>query len=236
MFFSKKKKRGIPSEQPGLITTTNPTSVVSEQFRTIRTNIQFSMVDKDIQTLVVTSAGPNSGKTLVASNLAATFASQDKRVLLVDADLRKPTVHKTFRVRNSEGLTTLLTDGETKVTDAIYRSPVENLYILTSGPVPPNPAELLSSNRMDSIKKEMKQLFDLIIFDMPPVIAVTDAQVMASKADGTMFVIPKGQASKEEVIKAKELLDMVGANVIGAVMNRVSKANDNYYYYYGNEE
>lgn len=234
--FGIKKKSHLIKERPGLVVSSKPSSVVSEQFRTIRTNIQFAMVDRDLRSLVVTSAGPGSGKSIVSANLAATFASEDKRVLLVDADLRKPTVHKTFRVRNNDGLTTLLTDRHVNVEDVIYRTRVDGLYALTSGVIPPNPAELLNSKRMNELMKEMEEVFDLIIYDMPPIIAVTDAQVMASKADGTIFVLPKGQATKEEALKSKELLEMVNANVLGAIFNRVEKSSDNYYYYYGEEQ
>ncbi|WP_027108673.1 CpsD/CapB family tyrosine-protein kinase [Lacticigenium naphthae] len=236
MFKQKNKAIENNGTRPGLVTISKPTAVVSEQFRTIRTNIQFSMVDKDLKTLVVTSAGPGSGKSLVSANLAATFASEEMRVLLVDADLRKPTVHRTFHVKNNDGLTSVLTDKTSELTDMIYRTYTEGLYILTSGAIPPNPAELLNSNRMKEITKEMEGLFDLIIFDTPPVLAVTDAQVMSSKVDGTLFVIPHGRATKDEVTKAKELLDMVGANVLGAIFNRVSAEDDKYSYYYANEE
>ncbi|EXJ23309.1 Tyrosine-protein kinase EpsD [Alkalibacterium sp. AK22] len=232
MIFSKKKKADT-GERPGLVVVNKPSSVVSEQFRTIRTNIQFSMVDEDLKTVVVTSAGPASGKSTIAANLAATFASKEKKVLLVDADLRKPTVHKTFKVRNTDGLTTLLTDRNAHLDEMIYRTHTEGLYTLTSGAIPPNPAELLASKRMEEIKQEMLALFDLIIFDMPPVLAVTDAQVMATKADGVLFVIPQGSANKDEVMKAKDLLEKVQANVLGAVLNRVDKSDDSYYYYYG---
>lgn len=231
----KRKKNVKSTERPGLVVVNKPTSVVAEQFRTVRTNIQFSMVDEAIKSLVVTSAGPASGKSTIAANLAATFASEDKRVLLVDSDLRKPTVHKTFKVRNSDGLTTLLTDKRTNVGDVVYRTHTDGLYILTSGAIPPNPAELLSSNRMDEIKQEMLEYFDMIIFDMPPVLAVTDAQVMSTKTDGTLFVVPQGQVSKDEALKAKDMLEKVKANVLGAVLNRVDKSDDSYYYYYGEE-
>lgn len=234
--FGMKKKSKITNERPGLIISSKPNSVISEQFRTIRTNIQFSMVDENLKSIVVTSAGPGSGKSIISANLAATFASEEKRVLLVDADLRKPTVHKTFRVRNNDGLTTLLTDRGSRIEDLIYRTHVEGLYALTSGAIPPNPAELLASKRMNELMQEIEGKFDLVIYDMPPIIAVTDAQIMASKVDGTIFVLPKGQASKEEVLKSRELLEMVNANVLGAVFNRVEKASDSYYYYYGEEQ
>lgn len=228
-----KKKNVESAERPGLVVLNKPSSVVSEQFRTVKTNIQFSMVDETLRTIVVTSAGPAAGKSTVAANLAATFASNEKKVLLVDADLRKPTVHKTFKVRNNDGLTTLLTDRNASLEEVIYRTHSDGLYVLTSGAIPPNPAELLASKRMEEIKQEMLDYFDLIIFDMPPLLAVTDAQVMASKTDGVLFVIPKGKANKEEVIKAKDLLEKVQANVLGAILNRVDKSDDSYYYYYG---
>ncbi|PRY82685.1 CpsD/CapB family tyrosine-protein kinase [Alkalibacterium olivapovliticus] len=228
-----KKKRVESAERPGLVVLNKPSSVVSEQFRTVKTNIQFSMVDETLRTIVVTSAGPASGKSTIAANLAATFASNEKKVLLVDADLRKPTVHKTFKVRNNDGLTTLLTDRNASLEEVIYRTHSDGLYVLTSGAIPPNPAELLASKRMEEIKQEMLDYFDMVIFDTPPLLAVTDAQVMASKSEGVIFVIPKGLANKEEVIKAKDLLEKVQANVLGAILNRVDKSDDSYYYYYG---
>lgn len=233
MLFTSKKQKTHQGERPGLVVINKPTAVVSEQFRTIRTNIQFSMVDEELGTLAITSAGPSSGKSIISANLAATFANDGKKVLLVDGDLRKPTVHKTFKVRNSDGLTSLLTEKESKLSDAIYRTHTEGLYILTSGAIPPNPAELLASKRMIELKKEMEELFDLVIFDLPPVLAVTDAQVMTSKVDGTIFVAPKGLVNKEQVFQARDLLNKVNANVLGAILNRVEKSDDNYYYYYG---
>ncbi|GAB2480816.1 CpsD/CapB family tyrosine-protein kinase [Alkalibacterium psychrotolerans] len=234
MAKKEKKKQKQMTEHAGLVVIGHPRSHVSEQFRTIRTNIQFSMVDETIRSVVVTSADANAGKSTIAANLAATFASDEKRVLLVDADLRKPTLHKLFSLKNTEGLTTLLTDKTGKVEDAVIRTPKEGLYTITSGPIPPNPAELLSSNRMKEIEQAMLELFDLVVFDMPPILSVTDAQIMASRMDGTLFVIPKGEVNKDEVLKSKDLLEKVQANVIGAVLNKVDK-NDQNYYYYGSE-
>lgn len=233
MFLKKKRSNAATNERPSLITLTRPSSVVAEQFRTIRTNINFSMIDSDLKTLAITSAGPGAGKSTISANLAVTFASEGKKVLLVDTDMRKPTVHKTFKLSNHDGLTTLLTDKTVQLFDIIHTLKDEKLYVLTSGTIPPNPAELLASNRMEQLKTELEGMFDLIIFDLPPVVAVTDAQIIASKTDGTVFVINKGGADKEMVLKSKELLDKVQANVLGAVFNRVETKKDHYYAYYG---
>ncbi|SFH86840.1 CpsD/CapB family tyrosine-protein kinase [Pisciglobus halotolerans] len=235
----KKKSRELRSngERPSLITLTRPSSVIAEQFRTIRTNINFSMIDNDLKTISVTSAGPGAGKSTISANLAVTFAQEGKKVLLIDTDLRKPTVHKTFHVPNRDGLTTLLTDRETEITDIVHHTETDNLYLITSGIIPPNPAELLGSNRMTQLIDGLEQIFDLVIFDLPPIVAVTDAQIISNKTDGTIFVINKGGADKEMVLKAKELLEKVNANILGAIFNRVEIEENHYYYtYYGEDK
>ncbi|MBC9825911.1 CpsD/CapB family tyrosine-protein kinase [Carnobacterium inhibens] len=236
MFNKKKEQQLLENELPSLITLTRPSSVVAEQIRTVRTNIQFSMIDKDLKTLVVTSAGPGAGKSTISANLAVTFAMQGKKVLIVDADMRKPTIHKIFRLSNRDGLTTLLTERSTEIKNIAHKLDIEGLYVITSGVIPPNPSELLASNRMNHLLSEIEGIFDLIIFDMPPVIAVTDAQIMASKVDGTIFIINKDGADKEMVLKSKELLNKVNSNVLGAVFNRVDTKKDQYYSYYGEGE
>lgn len=231
--FRKQKKSNHMSERPSLITLTRPSSVVAEQFRTIRTNINFSMVDMDYRTLSITSAGPGAGKSTISANLAVTFANEGKKVLLVDTDMRKPTVHKTFRIPNHNGLTNLLTNKDAEISSVGHRLETEGLFVITSGAIPPNPAELLSSNRMKQLMDQMKSQFDLVIFDLPPVVAVTDAQIVSSETDGTIFVVNKGGANKDMVMKSKQLLDKVNANVIGAVLNRVELKENHYYAYYG---
>lgn len=229
MLFKKKNKE--QTDRIGIVVSDNPTSIVSEQFRTIRTNIQFSMIDKDLKTISVTSAAPSSGKTTVASNLAGAFAASDLKVLLVDTDMRKPTVHKVFHVQNHPGLTNLLTDRTLVIEDVVRHSYVNHLDYITCGVIPPNPSELLNSKRMSELIKQMEDQYDLVIFDNPPLLAVTDAQIMATKVDGTIVVVPQGEVKKAELDQAAELLEKVNANVLGSVLNKVDADSDSYYYY-----
>lgn len=230
MFKRKKEKSEVLLNSPGLISVINPKSIISEQFRVVRTNLEFAIVDKDLKSFLITSLVPDSGKSTISSNLAATFAAQRKRVLLVDTDMRKPTIHKIFRLRNNEGLSTLITSKEAKVTEYVEKTEYENIFVLTSGATPPNPAELISSKRMEQLIEEMEQLFDLVIFDTPPVLAVADSQILSSKVDGTLFVMRKGVDTKEQVQIAVERMSAVNANVLGVIYNRV-EATDNAYYY-----
>jgi capsular exopolysaccharide synthesis family protein len=210
----------------------DPSSPVSEQYRTIRTNIQFaSSVDYKLQTLVVTSSGPSEGKSTTSANLAVVFAKSGQKVLLVDADMRKPTVFKTFQLTNEIGLSTVLSTSK-NIDEAAQKTSIENLSVLTSGPKPPNPSELLGSMRMDQVIKEARNLYDIVIFDMPPIVAVTDAQIMASKVDGTLLVVRENVTKKESVTKAKELLHLVNARVLGVVYNGAEQSKDQGYYYY----
>ena len=237
MFGSSRKKiMKLDSQQRkglSLISKLRPKSVIAEQYRTIRTNIQFSMIDRDVKSIVMTSSGPWEGKSTTSANLASVFTDQGKRVLLVDADLRKPTVQRTFGLSNVEGLTTLLSSPEQELAEVIQLVTGTELHVLTSGPIPPNPSELLNSNRMNILMKRFEEMFDIIIYDMPPVTSVTDAQIMAAKADGVVFVIRHGVSQKDSVLNAKELLEMVNANILGVVFNGGEKKNTQSYYGYG---
>lgn len=232
MFNRKKKQSENQINSPGLVSILNPKSIVAEQFRMVRTNLEFSIVDKDLKSLLVTSLAPSAGKSTISANLATTFAAQGKRVLLVDTDMRKPTIHKIFKLRNNEGLSTLITSKEASIVDYIEKIEIDNIFILTSGATPPNPAELISSKRMEQLISEMEEAFDLVIFDTPPILAVADSQIMAGKVDGTLFVLRKGVDKKEQILSAKERMDSVNANVLGAIYNRIEPTDDAYYYEY----
>lgn len=230
--MSKHHPKESSTKAVGLITLTDPTSPISEQFRTIRTNIQFaSSSDKRLQTMVITSSGPGEGKSTTSANLAVVFAKSGQRVLLVDADLRKPTVYKTFQLNNAKGLSTILSTTQ-NATEIVQDSGIENLSVLTSGPKPPNPSELLGSVRMNQVIQELRNTYDIVIFDMPPVVTVTDAQIMASKVDGTLLVIRENVTNKESLGKATELLKLVNARVLGTVYNGATQTKDQGYLYY----
>lgn len=234
--FRKKRKVDNESLKHGvsLVSVTDPSSVVAEQFRTIRTNIQFSAVDKKIQSLVVTSAEPSEGKSTVSSNLAVVWAKQNEKVLLIDADLRRPIAHRTFNLLNAAGLSSYLSNNAV-YEEIIQETEVPNLSVISSGPVPPNPAELLNSRHINTLIERLEDEYDIIIFDAPPINTVTDAQLLASKADGVILVVPQGIAEKGSVTHAVEQLNKVHAKVLGTVMNRfkADKAPGYYGGYYG---
>lgn len=235
--FKKEKKLSTDSidNGVGLITVTQPTSTIAEQFRTVRTNIQFSSVDKDMKIIMATSSGPSEGKSTVITNLAVTYANQGLKVLLIDADMRRPTAHQTFGLSNETGLTNCLTEKNIDIAKAVEETPIENLYVMPAGPTPPNPSELLNTKRMDSLLIAVAEQMDMVIIDTPPLISVTDAQIVATKVDGTILVVRSGVANKGAVVKAKELLDTVHARIIGTILNDVSGSDESGYYggYYG---
>lgn len=204
-----------------LITLTDPRSPVAEAFRTLRTNLDFSSLDHPVKTLIVTSAGPGEGKSTTLANLAVTTAQSEKKVYLVDCDLRRPTLHKLFGVSNDVGLTTMMRDEALRESPPLLETGVPGLWLLPSGPLPPNPSELLGSKRMEEIIATLKQQADIVLFDAPPITVVTDAAVLASKVDGVLLVFCAGRTKRDHARKAKALLEKVNARLIGVALNNV---------------
>lgn len=232
--MARKKAPFVLNKMRHIITNLNPKSPISEQYRTIRTNLQFASVDDALTSLLVTSSGTSEGKSLTTANIAVTYAQQGLRTLLVDADLRKPTVHYTFRLDNIKGLSNVLV-GESLLDEAVSTTDVLNLEVMTAGPIPPNPSELLGSRKMREMFQRATQQYDIVIFDTPPVLAVTDAQILADLVDGSILVVRSEQTEYEAAEKAVAALKPARAKLLGTILNDREKGKSNYYYYYGTE-
>ncbi|MBY8908355.1 CpsD/CapB family tyrosine-protein kinase [Salinicoccus roseus] len=234
--FGKKKNHNYVSGPRQLIVEKQPKSPVSEQFRTVRTNIMYSNIDTEIKTVLVTSATPGAGKSTTAANLAVAYAQSGKRTVLIDADLRRPTMHYTFEMTNQRGMSTAIVN-DVPVENIVRETEIENLDLITSGPIPPNPSELLSSNKMMHLLKTFAMHYDMVIIDSPPLLAVTDAQVLSKITDGTVLVTNVAENNRDKLREAKDLLSKADANILGVVMNnkKMNTKKDDYYYYYGSE-
>lgn len=236
MFFGRKRRqRELDKQQlqgSPLYSATQPTSLNAEQIRVLRTNLQYAQLSGKITSIGVTSSIPGEGKSTVSANLAHSLAAAGNKVLIVDADLRKPTVHRTFKLRNLRGLTDLVIDPNQRFTELLHYPQDLGVYILTSGTIPPNPAELLLSNNMIQLLEQLDNYFDFVIYDLPPVNSVTDAQIMARKVDGMILVVRHGYVQKNELEKSLRLLNNVDAQLLGYVMNDVPKEHKDTYQYY----
>ena len=206
-------------------------SEVAEQFRTLRTNIRFSSLGDEIKSIVITSSLPGEGKSTIISNLAVAMASSGKRVVIVDCDLRKPTIHKKFSQSNLCGLTNILVQDK-KVLEMINNTDFPNLYVIPSGPIPPNPSELLGSKNMKSTLTELINLFDIVLMDTPPVMYITDAQILSAISQGTIIVSSYGKTEKASLLNAKENIEKVGGKILGVVINKVPEKYNGYNDYY----
>jgi len=208
----------------------NPRSNSSEAYRKLRTNIQFSSIDSQIQTIMIASASSGEGKTTTIGNLAVTYAQEGKKVLVMDTDLRKPAVHLMFNIPNHVGLTSVLSS-QYQVTEVLRETGVEGLHVLSSGPIPPNPSEMIGSRKMTALLEGLKEEYDVILFDTPPVLTVTDALIISSLCDGVILVVNAGKVKKDLVKKAKAHLEHVNARILGAVLNNVQipKSRNNSY-------
>jgi capsular exopolysaccharide synthesis family protein len=225
----------LDDRSSSLVTVTTPRSPVSEAYRTLRTNLEFSSLDKPLKTLVVTSPGPEEGKSTTLANLAVTLAQAEKQVILVDCDLRRPSQHEIFGQSNDVGLTTMVVDEKAMSQPPLLETGVPGLLLLPSGPLPPNPSELAGSRRMQEIIAKLSERADIVLFDAPPIIAVTDAAVLASRVDGVLLVVKAGGTKRDHAQKAKALLEKVNAHLVGAVLNNV-KMDTSYYSYYAEKK
>ena len=217
-------------KQTDLISIENPNSPVSEAFKTVRTNIKFSSVDKNLKTLAITSTGKGEGKSTVLANLGVTMAQDNEKVLLVDCDLRRPTVHKRFSVSNMNGLSSVLTQQNTSG-EVIQKTEIPGLDVVTSGPKPPNPSEMLGSKSMKDFIDEVSKDYDRVLIDAPPIGIVTDAAILTTMVEGVIFTIAAKEAPIDVAKHAIEQLQTVGANIIGVILNKVETKRSGYYSY-----
>lgn len=213
-----------------LITLERSKSPISEAFRTLRTNVQFTSVDSETKKIMLTSAGPREGKSTTVANLAVSMAQAGESVLVIDADMRNPTQHKIFGLSNGEGLSVSLVQDQ-GCQAYIKETGVPGVSVLTGGPIPPNPAELVGSKRMKRLIQEASGNFDIVLIDTPPIIAVTDAAILAQEVDGVILVLASGEVNKDFAQRAKELLDKVDAKILGVVLNKVDIKTSEYAYY-----
>jgi capsular exopolysaccharide synthesis family protein len=220
-----------------LIAMQQPLSPTVEAYRLLRINLQFSSVDKPVHTLMVTSPGPGEGKSVTLANLAVVIAQSGLKVAAVDADLRRPTLHKVFGLSNRRGLSDAILHSNPVIDEHLQATEMENLWVLASGPLPPNPAELLGSERMGAIIEELKNQVDIVLLDSPPVLAVTDAVVLGTRVDGVVLVNQSGHTRRREAQQAAEEFRRMRVNLLGVVLNRLSRRRGGYYdhYYYQSE-
>lgn len=202
---------------PTLITLTDPRSATAEAYRTLRTNLMFSSVENAIQTLIVTSSVADEGKSEALANLAVTFAQAGHKTILVDADLRRPSQHDIWGVKN-QGLTQMMLDDASLANPPLLETEVENLLLLPAGDNAPNPADLLSSKRMSEIIGVLKARANYVLFDSPPVLAATDAALLGTKIDGVLLVVESGSSKRDQTARARESLEQVNVRLVGAVL------------------
>jgi len=221
---------------PNPLVTNGASPNFIEAIKTVRTNVLFSTAEDGLKTLVVTSAGPSEGKSIVAANLALSLAQAGQRVLLIDADMRRPRVHEIFDVAQEPGLSNVLT-ANAKITETIHKSGTQGLWLLSSGHIPPNPAELLGSRRFLDLIASLEEHFDWAIVDTPPVLAVADSTITANEASGVLFVVGADKTTRHAARAALEQLDAAKGHLIGAVLNNAAITKHPYYYqgYYRKE-
>lgn len=213
-----------------LVTISSPRSPVAEAFRALRTNLEFSNLDKSLRAILVTSARAEEGKSTTLANLAVTMAQGGKKVILVDADLRRPTQHQIFGLKSTPGLTDMVRDEALLANPPLQDTPVPTLKVLTAGALPPNPAEILGSKQMSQLLAALLERADTVLLDAPPILAVTDAAVLSNKVDGVLLVASAGKTKREDAQKAQQQLEKINARVIGAVLTNAKPERGGQYY------
>jgi len=221
-----------------LIAYEDPKSPISESYRMIRTNLRYLNIDQEKKVIAITSANPSEGKTTTMCNLAITIAQTGKKVVLVDSDMRKPILHKVFNSSNDHGIVDILVDKINYKNIVRKVEGIQNLEVITSGDIPPNPSELLESNAMKNLIIELKNDYDFVLVDAPPVCSVTDAAILARIVDGVILVIASGKTKIDSAKLSKKLLEKVDANILGVVLSEADtrKLGGYYYYYYYHEK
>ena len=215
--------------QSRLVALREPRSPAAEAYRALRTNIQFSSLDRPLRTILATSTAADEGKSTTIANLAVTVAEAEQRVILVDCDLRRPTLHTLFGVPNTEGLTSLMLQ-ENGGGLLLQQTDVPGLMLLPSGPLPPRPPDILGSRRMEAVIARLREQADMVLFDTPPINAVTDAAVLATKVDGVLLVFRAGSTTRDRAREARRLLEKVNAHIVGVVLTDVRAERDQYRY------
>ncbi|NTW71226.1 MAG: CpsD/CapB family tyrosine-protein kinase [Eubacteriaceae bacterium] len=210
---------------------TDPKSSVAEAFRNLRTNVSYTNVDREVKVIQMTSSVQGEGKSIITANYGATVAQSDRLVLIVDCDLRRPRMHKIFNVPNELGLSNALVS-DYKNTDLIKETEIGGLFVITSGPIPPNPSEMLDSHRMKKLISSLRTEFDMILLDSPPILPITDGLVLSQVADGTIVVISLGTTEKGSLKRTFDSLENIGAHILGTIINKVNY-EENYYTSYG---
>jgi non-specific protein-tyrosine kinase len=211
-----------------LITLAEPRSAVAEAYRVLRTNLAFARPEEVIRSLLVTSPAPDEGKSATLANLAVVTAQSGRRVIVVDCDLRRPAQHRLFDLPNEAGVTTALLGEQATAELPLQPTAVEGLRVLTSGPLPPNPAELIGTRRMRALIDRLVEEADVVLFDAPPVVVVADAAVLAPQLDGVLLVLVAGQSRRDQTARARELLATVGASILGVVLTGVAADSSAY--------
>lgn len=222
-----------------LIINVNPKSIFSEAIKTIRTNLAFSMIDKEMKTILLTSPQSGDGKSFITANLAVAYAQEDKKVLVVDCDLRKGRQHEIFEVMNvtSGGYSNLILNykDDLKLDKYIVSTSNKNIDLLPTGPTPPNPVELLASESNQKLMKNLREHYDVILLDCPPVLGLSDTMIMTKYSDANLIVVSSRKTKIESLDKAKKVFEQAKANITGVIINRASVKDNSYYSYYSNE-